>query len=194
GPTADDIEDPTATDSTHDGVAKVLDAAYRIIPALRHEEVTAVYAGLRAATEESDYRLFTNAEMRYICLGGIRSTGLSASMALAQEAIQRLSECGLEISEPNMNDASLKMPPLGELQQRPADEGEACVCLCERVTASEISHACTMPIGATNLDGLRRRTRALNGKCQGFYCLADVCQLASQAMAIPVEDLLAGKS
>lgn len=194
GPTADDIEDPTATDSTHEGVAKVFDAAYRIIPALRHEEVTAVYAELRAATEESDYRLFTNAEMRYICLDGIRSTGHSASMALAQEAIQRLSECGLEISEPNMNYASLKMPPLGELQLRPADDGEFCVCLCERVTASEISHACTIPIVAANLDGLRRRTRALNGKCQGFYCLADVCQLASQAMAIPIEDLLAGKS
>ncbi|MEI8024516.1 MAG: FAD-dependent oxidoreductase, partial [Actinomycetota bacterium] len=42
GPTADDVEDLTATGSTQDGVARVLAAAHRIIPALRNEEITAV--------------------------------------------------------------------------------------------------------------------------------------------------------
>lgn len=192
GPTADDIDDPTATGSTHDGVARVLAAAHRLIPALRNEEVTAVYAGLRAATEESDYRLFTDPALRYTCLGGIRSTGLSASMALAEEACERLVNCGLSVGAPPPSIASVKMPPLGERQRRPADDGKACVCLCERVTATEVINACKAPIGATSLDGLRRRTRVLNGKCQGFYCLADVCELASQATAIPVANLLAG--
>ena len=45
--------------------------------------MTAVYAGLRAATDESDYRLGADADDRTVCLGGIRSTGLTASMALA---------------------------------------------------------------------------------------------------------------
>lgn len=194
GPTADDVEDPTATGSTQDGVARVLAAAHRIIPALRNEEITAVYAGLRAATEESDYRLFTEQQCRYICLGGIRSTGLSASMALANEACQRLIDCGLQIPTQSEKVSSLKMPPLGEMQHRPADDGQACVCMCERVTATEITNACNEPIGAINLDGVRRRTRALNGKCQGFYCLANVCDLVSQANAIAVDDLLSGKS
>jgi glycerol-3-phosphate dehydrogenase len=115
-------------------------------------------------------------------------------MALANEACQRLIDCGLQIPTHSEKVSTLKMPPLGEMQHRPADDGQACVCMCERVTATEITNACNEPIGAINLDGVRRRTRALNGKCQGFYCLANVCELVSQANAIPVDDLLSGKS
>ncbi|MEK7295762.1 MAG: NAD(P)/FAD-dependent oxidoreductase [Actinomycetota bacterium] len=194
GPTADDIDDPTATGSTHDGVASVIAAAHRLVPELQDEEITAVYAGLRAATESSDYRLFTDPTLRYVCLGGIRSTGLSASMALAEETCEWLIACGLNVGAPTEFGTRIRMPPLGERQRRPADDGEACVCLCERVTASEVIGACAAPIGATTLDGLRRRTRALNGKCQGFYCLAEVCALASQTTAIPSEQWLAGTS
>ena len=192
GPTADDIDDPTATGSTRDGIARVLAAAYRLVPTLRNEEITAVYSGLRAATEDSDYRLFTDPALRYICLGGIRSTGLSASMALAEEACARLIECGLSVGESPENSIGVRMPPLGERQRRPANDGEACVCFCERVTAIEVIDACKSPIGAMNLDGLRRRTRAVNGKCQGFYCLADVCALAAHTTATPVEQWLEG--
>lgn len=190
GPTADNVDDTTTTGSTQDGIARVLEAAYRMIPALKNEEVTAVYAGLRAATEESEYRLFTDPAQRYVCLGGIRSTGLSASMALAEEACIRLTECGLELASDNEDLVFLQMPPLGERQHRQADDGTACVCLCERVTADEITEACTTAVGAQDLDGVRRRTRALNGKCQGFYCLADVCDIVARATDKSIDDLL----
>lgn len=193
GPTADDIDDPCATGSTSEGIARVLNAAYRLIPALQHEEVTAVYSGLRAATEKSDYRMFTDPVLRYVCLGGIRSTGLSASMAIAEDASEQLHACGLDIGSRPTVSSGVKMPPLGERQHRPADEGEACVCFCERVTASEVIAACKAPVGATNLDGLRRRTRAVNGKCQGFFCLASVCELAAQTTATPVEHWVVGQ-
>jgi glycerol-3-phosphate dehydrogenase len=42
--------------------------------------------------------------------------------------------------------------------------------LCERVSAGEIRDACNSPIPPADLDGLRRRTRVMNGRCQGFYC------------------------
>jgi glycerol-3-phosphate dehydrogenase len=48
------------------------------------------------------------------------------------------------------------------------------VCLCERVTAGELRDALGGPVPARTLDGLRRRTRALNGRCQGFHCGAAV--------------------
>ena len=46
-----------------------------------------MYAGLRAATEHTDYQISHHPDLRYVCLGGIRSTGLTASMALAEEAL-----------------------------------------------------------------------------------------------------------
>ena len=51
GPTAEDLDDKTDTASTASGIASLLDHGRRILPALLDEEVTAVYAGLRAATE-----------------------------------------------------------------------------------------------------------------------------------------------
>ena len=95
GPTADDIDDRAATGSTRAGLDALLQKGHRILPALLDEEVTAVYAGLRAATEHSDYQLTSDAAARYVCLGGIRSTGLTASMALAEEAVAMLTAIGL---------------------------------------------------------------------------------------------------
>jgi glycerol-3-phosphate dehydrogenase len=44
------------------------------------------------------------------------------------------------------------------------------VCHCEQVTMAEIIEAMQSPIPAQTLDGLKRRTRAMQGRCQGFNC------------------------
>ncbi len=180
GPTADDIDDRGATGSTRDGIDSLLAKGRRILPALLDEEVTAVYAGLRAATEHSDYQLSAHDDSRYVCLGGIRSTGLTASMALAEEALVLLRAIGLDAT-PRDDVRSAHRTPLGETSVRPYRRGGTIVCHCERVTADEIADACTGLLPARDLDGIRRRTRALAGRCQGFFCTADVCGLASDA-------------
>ena len=55
--------------------------------------MTATYVGLRAATEDPDYRLSIHPELRYVCAGGIRSTGVTASMAIAEHIREGLAEC-----------------------------------------------------------------------------------------------------
>ncbi len=175
GPTAEDVDDRAATGSTRAGIDALLAKGARIVPGLLDEEVTAVYAGLRAATEHSDYWLVHDASNGYVCLGGIRSTGLTASMALAEEAVARLSSCGWVAlqRDPDVL-ASVRMTSLGERDERPFQRGGAIVCHCEGVTADELRSACTGPVPAVDLDGVRRRTRALAGRCQGFYCAANV--------------------
>jgi glycerol-3-phosphate dehydrogenase len=180
GPTADDIEDKTATGSTADGLARLRAEAGRIVPALLDHEVTAVYAGLRAATEHVDYRLEVHSEAAYACAGGIRSTGLSASMAIAEHVREGLGAAGLELrARPEDELPQLRMPNLGEAfprtyrcPQRP--EHREIVCFCERVTRGEIRDALRSTIPPADLDGLRRRTRVLMGRCQGFFCGAEV--------------------
>ncbi|MGZ4725530.1 MAG: FAD-dependent oxidoreductase [Ilumatobacteraceae bacterium] len=174
GPTAEDIDDKTATASTRTGIDSLLEKGRRILPALMEEEVTAVYAGLRAATEHSDYQVSHDRDLRYVCLGGIRSTGLTSSMALAEEALTRLIEVGLA-ARPKQQLATIRMTPLGEAGERPYQRGGTIICHCERVTVDEVTSACAAPVPAVDFDGLRRRTRALAGRCQGFYCLAALC-------------------
>ena len=55
------------------------------------------------------------------------------------------------------------------------------VCHCERVTLGEIRAALASPLPARTLDGLRRRTRALQGRCQGFNCHGAVLAALAQA-------------
>jgi glycerol-3-phosphate dehydrogenase len=196
GPTADDIDDKTATGSTRAGLDSLLAKGHRILPGLIGEEVTALYAGLRAATEHSDYQISHEPALRYVCLGGIRSTGLTASMAIAEEALLRLEVCGLTASpKPISSLSAVRMPNLGEANERPYQQGGfgAIICHCERVTHDEIVRACEIEPKATDLDGLRRRTRALAGRCQGFYCTAEVCSIASQASGIPLAKWLGGQ-
>jgi glycerol-3-phosphate dehydrogenase len=189
GPTADDIDDPNATATTEDGITRLLAAGRRVMPRLLDEEVTATYAGLRAATEHSDYQIRLHPSERYVCVGGIRSTGLTASLAIAEHVGSLLTEAGLDLGMSPSAQGGFTMPPLGQTQIRPAMNAELVaadtaygqiVCHCELVTLGEIRDACTSLVPATDIGGLRRRTRALNGRCQGFFCGAEVTALFAQ--------------
>ena len=182
GPTAGDVKEKTDTGSSAAGLELLQDKGDRILPSLRDEEVTAVYAGLRAATEDADYQLHAHPEQRYVCVGGIRSTGLTASMAIAEHVTTLLMAAGLR-APARADVAPPQMPNIGEAYARPYQRSDLIardpeygriVCHCERVSRGEIRDALTGPLAALTLDGVRRRTRATNGRCQGFYCGAAV--------------------
>ncbi|MFD7457971.1 MULTISPECIES: FAD-dependent oxidoreductase [unclassified Streptomyces] len=182
GPTAEDLDDKRATGSTADGLAALREQGRRILPALLDEEVTAVYAGLRAATGHDDYRVRAHPGQGYVTVGGIRSTGLTASLALAEHVMGLLAETGLDAG-PARELEPVRMPNLGEAFPRPHQRADliaadprygTLVCHCERVSLGEIQDALASTIPPRSVDGLRRRTRARGGRCQGFYCGAAV--------------------
>jgi glycerol-3-phosphate dehydrogenase len=176
GPTAEDVQRKDDTSSTAEGLAYLRIEGERIMPALLRHEVTAVYVGLRAATEHSDYQLSIHAPEGYACVGGIRSTGLTASMAIAEHVRTELGAAGLPL-QPKERPLSIRMPNIGELTPRAYERDGRIVCFCERVTLGEIDEALRSTIPPVDLDGLRRRTRVLMGRCQGFYCGAHVAKL-----------------
>jgi glycerol-3-phosphate dehydrogenase len=185
GPTADDIDDKSDRSTTAAGLASLMEAAARILPRLEEHEVTATYVGLRAATEHRDYQLTAHPDQRYVCAGGIRSTGITGSLAIAEWVREALADGGLDLSS-DFEPSGLRMPNIGEFGTRPFQEGDRIagdsdygriVCFCERVTRGEIAAALAGPIPPADPDGLRRRTRALMGRCQGFFCGAEVLGL-----------------
>ena len=95
--TVHDIERKDDTSSTAEGLEYLRAEGARIMPALLEHEVTAVYVGLRAATEHVDYQVSIHADEGYACVGGVRSTGLSASMALGEHVRSELEAAGLRI-------------------------------------------------------------------------------------------------
>lgn len=198
GPTAENLPDKTDTATSAAGLAMLLQKGEAILPALLREEVTATYAGLRAAAAQSDYQIHLHPAQGYLCVGGIRSTGVSASLGIAAYCVEQLAEAGLAL-RPRPEFKSIRMPYIGEAGMRPyqchdqiaADPayGEI-VCHCERVTRGEIRDAARAVLPARTLDGLRRRTRALQGRCQGFNCQGAVTALLAQETGQTMEHLL----
>lgn len=186
GPTAEDLTDKTATDTTAAGLAGLLDKGRTIMPKLLDEEVTATYSGLRAASEHTDYcyEVFPD---KYVRVGGIRSTGISSALAIAEQVVADLAERGvamralaapITIAVPNL--AESRMRPYQDAERIAADSAYGRVlCLCERVTLGEVRDALTSPVPAGDIDGLRRRTRVLAGRCQGFHCGALITEMTS---------------
>ncbi len=191
GPTAEDLTGPdaqTATGTTREGFDFLLGKARALMPELVDEEVTATYAGLRAAIDSGDYLIDPDAAQRYLLVGGIRSTGLTAGMAIAEHVLGLLGEAGLDVAAREDLPPPPRMPQLGEAFARPYADAALIaadpmygqvVCFCERVTEGELRDAFASTIPPATLEGLRRRTRAMNGRCQGFFCGAQVQAIAS---------------
>jgi glycerol-3-phosphate dehydrogenase len=177
GPTAEDQEDRRRAAVDQQTLQMLVATAGRILPALAHMPVTAVYAGLRPASERSEYRLYSDRDRNLVTVGGIRSTGLTAALGLAQYVMRSLesTESGALAAEP----LSPPMPNLAEHLPRAwqANGRDEIVCHCEMVTRREILDALEGPLPARDMGGLKRRTRASMGRCQGFYCSARIAQL-----------------
>jgi glycerol-3-phosphate dehydrogenase len=186
GPTAEDQDDRVHASTDATVLRRIIGEGEAMLPALAGQPMTTTYAGLRPATEHRDYQLGVDAEAQFITVGGIRSTGLSASLGLgewAAEAGARL--LGREGGSPSDDDLDWPtMPNLTEGRPRPyqhAGRG-AIACHCEWVTEPEITGALDGPAAAGTLGGLKRRTRAMMGRCQGFGCSGAVARLAPHLM------------
>ena len=188
GPTAEDGTDRTDTATTAAGLDRVLREAVRTVPALRGAEVTATYAGLRPASDVPDYTVEVDAHQRYAVAGGIRSTGLTSCMAVAEHLVGLLAEAGLPLTERESLPDPPAMPNLGS--PKPCEDADRIardpeygdvVCFCERVTRGEIRDALASTVPPRSPGGLRRRTRAMSGRCQGASCGAEVLAMFDTA-------------
>ncbi|MFO1352988.1 MAG: NAD(P)/FAD-dependent oxidoreductase [Gammaproteobacteria bacterium] len=187
GPTAE--EQPERDVATVDGaqLRALIQYAERVFPALTGMPVTAIYAGLRPATESKEYCIIARPERRWITVGGIRSTGLTAALGIATHVIELYQDAG-GVNQPLAEPLWPTVPNLAEHRERDWQRpgGGEIVCHCEWVTRREIEAALAGLAPATDLGGLKRRTRATLGRCQGFHCLGRIAALTQGRFDLPV--------
>jgi len=187
GPTAEEQDDRERATVETATLEALLKRGAEIVPALASISVTAVYAGLRPASEKKHYRISVRPDRRAITLGGVRSTGLSAALGLAQHALTLHAGFGTRFDLP-LSVPDVTMPNLTETCERDwqrADHGEI-ICHCELVTRREIDATFSSPVPPGDFGGLRRRTRAGMGRCQGFYCNARLAAMTGDRLAVPL--------
>jgi glycerol-3-phosphate dehydrogenase len=195
GPTAEDLEDRYDRATAPDTLSRVFEKARALVPAVSLEYAIKTFAGVRPASDPV-YRIKRDPGVpNLIQAAAIRSTGVSSSPAVADMVLDLLRHAGLDARD--RDDAKTSIPRVPRLlfEERVEDLAaldpryRQVVCVCEQVSAAEISAALTARVPARSIDGVRKRTRATGGRCQGAVCMAGVSFLCSLHLGVAPEDL-----
>jgi glycerol-3-phosphate dehydrogenase len=179
GPTAEDIDNKHDRSTSADVLQRVLRECRTLMPDIDERYVIKSYSGLRPHSDRT-YRIEPSARMRNVIqVAGIRSTGVSASPAIADHVLTLLQQAGLEAPpKATARDGLDAPPPFSQTPDR--EQAAAVVCPCEKVTAAEIHRAMSSALPARSISGVAKRTHATWGRCQGAACLAGVSFIASR--------------
>lgn len=180
GPTAVDIEDYEGVNTTREGMEDLMKRAALSVEGLPARQVITSFAGLRAhaVTEQEDFIIGQVEDAPgFFDAAGIESPGLTCAPSLGKYLTDKVLEY-LPAQEKKEFTATRKGIPSmalagAEERQRLIRENPLyadVVCRCELVTEGEIVDAIHRPLGATTLDGIKRRTRAGMGRCQAGFC------------------------
>lgn len=184
GPTAEDQEERDLATTEEATLRRLIARGETILPRLKHVPVTTAYAGLRPASQFKDYQIEALHNRGWITVAGIRSTGLSGALGIAQHVGELYVE-HFARHTPVPAPLPVRVPNLAEDLPRPwrqAGRSEI-VCHCEGVTKAEIEAALSGALPAHSMAGLKRRTRCMMGRCQSFYCLPRLVALAAGRVA-----------
>jgi glycerol-3-phosphate dehydrogenase len=120
GPTARDREDKEDWSVEADAGELILARAKRMYPALERAEQIGSYAGLRPAGRDANYVIQSSRTLPgLVHVAAIRSTGLSASLGIAEHVIGMLAEQGaIEPGQPRPLPVAHEHPPAGRWWQR----------------------------------------------------------------------------
>ncbi|WP_051660850.1 FAD-dependent oxidoreductase [Bosea sp. 117] len=191
GPTAEEVEDRDDRSVTEDGLAALKRAIDEMVPVLRDMPVNTIYAGMRPATDHSEYQIIPRFAENWLTVAGIRSTGFSGALGIAEYVMSLVFPVVFDL-KPTKPLRGVTVPDLAETSLRPwadadriaADPAYAeMICHCERISVGEVRDALASPVPPASIKALKRRTRAMFGRCQGFYCGARVQAMFDAAQA-----------
>lgn len=203
GPSADDIlkEKKDYTGTTSYSQTSILKTARLTIPDIPQRNIINSFAGIRAIAVEPDGTPINDFIVEedkkvsgFINVAGICSPGLTSAPAIAEDVVKILKQAGLKVElNSNFIEERLGIPNFKkadyeeklELIKKDSRFGQI-ICRCEMITEGEIVAAIHSPIGAVDLDGVKRRTRAGMGRCQAGFCSPRVTEILSRELQIPM--------
>ena len=196
GPSSENIADcgDTATDSA--SLSNVLQTARRSVPGLNIRENIRNFAGVRAISDADDF-IIREAEKNFYDLAGIKSPGLTAGPAIAEELVRLMEASGVELERKSEFIDERRVTKFryldGERRAAKIRENPAygrMVCRCESITEGEIIDAFDSPIPPTTVDAVKRRCHAGMGRCQGGFCSPKIIALIAERFNIDPAEVL----
>lgn len=198
GPTAEAIDDPACTDTTPEGLARVLREARENVPSIDFRQIVTSFSGVRASEGHGDFIIRPSQSLPgLIHAAAIDSPGLTCSVSIAKYVIELLQQGGMILKRKEHWDGNRPDPHFFQkmthseqnawITQHP--EYGSIVCRCETVSEGEIRAVIRQNPPAWDVDGVKRRTRSGMGRCQGGFCGPTVLRLLSEELGIPMEQI-----
>lgn len=197
GPSALDVEDKEDVDTTPQGLDFIVEKAKKSVPTLNIRGAITSFAGMRAHPITDDFIIgFSAKNDCFLNVAGIESPGLSAAPAIAEMVAGLLKE---KADWQEKKDCVLTRKAPVRFRHMTKSEREALIaknkaygriiCRCETITEGEILDAIHAPAGARDVDGVKRRTRAGMGRCQGGFCGSKVVEILSRELNLPMNEI-----
>ncbi len=192
---ADDVSTDTYT------LNNIKEAATLMVPSIPFKETIRVFAGERATCTRHDFIIeYAKSDKHFINVAGIESPGFVSSPAIAEYVVETLIRPLITLkSNPSYNPCVKKYhrmfylseeEKLQAIKENP-EYGEM-VCNCEHISLGEINDALSRSCPPVSIKGVKRRTRAGYGKCQGGFCQPKVLMILAKHYGVsPMEIPLA---
>lgn len=198
GPTAEDLPDKVDVSTTKEGLDSILADVKRMIPDVNVKDTITQYSGLRPNRQPEGLHVDIYDDLKgYVNLSGVRSTGLTLSVAMGKYVVEQIKKCGLGLTLKADFIAARKGIPC--FREMTLEEQEAIIkenplygtiiCRCETITEGEIVDAIHRPLGARTVDAVKRRVRAGMGRCQGGFCGPKVIEILARELKISPEEV-----
>lgn len=189
GPTAEDIDDKADTRTTASGLDSVRRQASEQVSGINFGKVITSFTGLRSTGSTGDFII--NIRDGFVNVAGIESPGLSSAPAIGEYVAELLRESGA-IALEKKADFNPKRKPMHYFRELSIDEKNEIIkndqtyahviCRCEIVTEGEILEAIRTNPKPRDVDGVKRRTRASMGRCQGGFCTPYIIELLAREL------------
>jgi glycerol-3-phosphate dehydrogenase len=197
GPTAVDIDNKEGVNTTSEGIEELINKAGLNVKNLPIRQVITSFAGLRAREDNHDFIVEEAIDAEgFIDCSGIESPGLSACPAIGEKVAEIL-RVKLNLNKKLnykrtrkkiLNPKMLSFEERKQLIMKNPAYGNI-ICRCEMITEGEIIDAIRRPLGAKSLDGIKRRTRAGMGRCQGGFCTPRVMEIIARECQVSMLDV-----
>jgi len=197
GPTAIDTDNKDEAPLTADGISKVIEGAAKNLRNTPVRQVITGFSGLRAHEDGGEFILGETKDCPgFFDCAGIESPGLTACPAIGEYMAGLVSE-KLELRNKDSWNGichDIRKPFEFTSEEREKliqdyPEYGRIICRCETITEGEIIDSIRRPLGARSLDGVKRRTRAGMGRCQGGFCSPRVMEIISRETGIPLDNV-----
>jgi len=187
GPTSEDLPPSykERTETTQEGLSRIIDNAKKLVPAINLSKSIRTFAGLRPENEIKDFVIIKSDEM--VNIVATRSPGLTSAPAIAEDVVSWISS-KKSLKQRKTFDPHRK--PIPRPYEMNDDEREALIrsnpsfgrviCRCNKVTEGEVLEAIRR--GAKTLDGVKLRTTAMFGRCQGSFCTVNIMKIMKKEL------------